>query len=47
MCASGGGAERERWRERIPNRLSTVSADPNAGLEPMNHEIMNEPMSDT
>ena len=42
--------EREREREnergadsegeRIPSRLPTVSAKPNAGLDPMNHEII-------
>ena len=36
MCASGGGAE----RNRIPSRLHTVSAEPNVGLTLMNHEIM-------
>ena len=38
MLTSGGGAEREG--ERIPSRLHTVSAEPEAGLELMNHEIM-------
>ena len=40
--ASRGGAEREREREgdRIPSRFLTVSTEPKAGLEPMNHEIM-------
>ena len=37
---SRGGAERERERERIPSRLSTVSTEPDVGLEPTNHEIM-------
>ena len=44
---SGGGAvregERERERERIPSRLHTIhtiSAAPDAGLEPRNREIM-------
>ena len=45
---SGGGAERERERDRdrdrdrIGNRLQTVgvSAEPDAGLEPANCEIM-------
>ena len=27
-------------RERIPSRLCTVSTEPDAGLEPMNHEIV-------
>ena len=38
VCASGGGAE--RGRERISNRLWTVSAEPDLGLEPTNWEIM-------
>ena len=38
--ASREGAERERERERIPNRLCTVSAEPDAGLKPMKWEIM-------
>ena len=37
---SGGGAERERGRERIPARLCAVSAEPDGGLNPRNHEIM-------
>ena len=32
--------ERERERERIPGRLHTVSAEPDAGLKPTNREIM-------
>ena len=32
--------ERERERENTPSRLHTVSAEPNMGLELMNHEIM-------
>ena len=36
--ASRGGAEREG--ERIPSRLCTVSVEPDAGLKPVNHEIM-------
>ena len=32
--------EREGERERIPSRLLTASAEPNMGLELMNHEIM-------
>ena len=32
--------ERERERERIPSSLHAVSTESNAGLEPMNHEIM-------
>ena len=34
------GRGRERERQRIPNRLLAVSTEPNAGLKPMNHEIM-------
>ena len=30
----------ERGGERIPSRLHTISAKPNAGLDPVNHEIM-------
>ena len=41
---SRGGAERERERERerkrIPSRLCIVSAEPNVGLEPTNHDIV-------
>ena len=35
-----GEVQREREREKIPNRLLTVSAEPDAGLEPTNREIM-------
>ena len=35
---SRGGAEREG--KRIPSRLRAVSAEPHAGLELKNHEIM-------
>ena len=35
---SRGGAE--RGRERIPSRLHTISAEPDAGLEPTNRDIM-------
>ena len=34
------GKDRERGRERISSRLHTVSAEPDVGLELMNHEIM-------
>ena len=34
-----GGRDRERGRERIPSRFHT-SVELNAGLKPMNHEIM-------
>ena len=37
---SRGGGERERERERIPSRLHAVSAEPDAGFEPTNWEIM-------
>ena len=37
---SGGGAERERGRERIPSRLRTVNAEPDTGLDPTNQGIM-------
>ena len=35
-----GGRGRERGRERIPSRLHAVSAEPDAGLELTNCEIM-------
>ena len=35
-----GRAERERERVRIPNRLHAVSTEPEAGLNPINHESM-------
>ena len=34
------GGQRENGRERIPSRLHTVSAEPDAGLQLMNPEIM-------
>ena len=34
------GRGRDRGRERIPSRLHAVSAEPDAGLELTNHEIM-------
>ena len=40
MSASEGEGQRERERERIPSRLCTVSTEPDAGLDPMGHEIM-------
>ena len=44
MHAHVGRAEREREREnereRIPGRLCAVSAEPNVGLDLMNHEFM-------
>ena len=36
----GRGRERERERERVPSRVYTVSAEPDAGLEPTNGEIV-------
>ena len=38
--AGEGQRERGRERERIISRLHAVSAESNAGLEPMNREIM-------
>ena len=32
--------ERDREREKIPSRLHTPSTEPEAGLDPMNREIM-------
>ena len=32
--------ERERERETIPSRFPVISAEPDVGLEPTNHEIM-------
>ena len=40
VSMSRGGAERERERERIPSRFLTVSAEPDAGPELTNHEIV-------
>ena len=38
---SGGGAESEGDTEpEAGSRLGAVSAEPDAGLEPMDHEIM-------
>ena len=40
---AGRGREREREREerrRIPNRLHAVNAEPDAGFELTNHDIM-------
>ena len=37
---SGRGSERQGERERIPSRLSTVSAEPNVGLKLTNHEVL-------
>ena len=39
VCAQAGEGQRERGRERIPSRLSTVSTDPSAVLELPNCEI--------
>ena len=40
MCAGVGEGQGERGRERIPSRLHTLRAEPDAGLELMNREIM-------
>ena len=34
------GRDREKGRERIPSRVHAVSMEPDAGLNPMNREIM-------
>ena len=34
------GRSRDRRRERIPSRFHAVNAEPNAGLDPMNHETV-------
>ena len=34
------GRGSEKWRERIPDRLCTISAEPNVGLDLMNHKIV-------
>ena len=34
------GRGRERWGERIPRRLCTVSTEPDIGLEPINCDFM-------
>ena len=36
----GGGGQRERELERIPNRFCAVSVEPDTGLELTNGEIM-------
>ena len=41
-CARAGEGQREREKERIPSRLHIVSAEPDVGLELMNHEIMTQ-----
>ena len=40
MRESVGEGQEERERERILSRLSTVSVEPDTGLELGNHEIM-------
>ena len=42
VCVREQRRGRERGWERIPGRLHTVSTEPDAGLEPMNHEIWPE-----
>ena len=37
---SRGRAERKEERERIPDRLCTVSVEPDVGLEPTNCDIV-------
>ena len=34
------GETEGKWERKIPSRLHAVSAEPNAGLDPTNHEIM-------
>ena len=34
------GRDREKERQRIPSRLHSASAEPDAGLKLTNHEIM-------
>ena len=38
--ARAGEGQREREKERILSRLHTASTEPDAGLDPMNCEIM-------
>ena len=40
MHARTGEGQREREREKIPSRLCTASAEPDAGLEPVNCKTM-------
>ena len=40
MHPSQGKGQRDRERERIPSGLHTVNKEPDAGLNPTNHEIM-------
>ena len=39
------GRGRERERKRIPNRLHTVSAEPDEGHDPTNYEIKSQMLS--
>ena len=39
---SGGEEQGERQRERIPGRLHNASAEPDVGLQLMNHEIVTQ-----
>ena len=34
------GRDREKGRQRIPNRIPSVGTELNVGLDPMNSEIM-------
>ena len=38
--AHAGKGQKERERKRVPSRFHTVSTEPSAGLELMNHDIM-------
>ena len=39
-CTCAGEGQKERGRQRTPSRLCPVSADPDVGLDPTNHEIV-------
>ena len=39
-ASASRGWGRERGKKRIPSRLHTVSEEPNARLDLINHEIM-------
>ena len=40
VCAHAQAGEGQRNRERIPSKLHAVNAEPDAGLDLKNHEIM-------